>query len=133
LARKRAGLVTPPDPGEDEFASFDEVLSRIIGELTEMRVRQRALLQVLDAGEFSWSQYVDTVRNVRKRDFDALFSAIVNRQEVFVERFKDWMDQDMKSYLYHTGLLPDESDTKPPIERKSSRRAPARRKARKRS
>lgn len=96
---------------EDVFVSLDVALTRVIGELTEMRIRQRALLEVLNTGEFSWPQYVDAVRTVRNRDFDALFGAIVYRQETFVERFKEWMDSDMQRYLYHTGRSEPKSVT----------------------
>lgn len=87
---------------EVELVSLDVAVSRLIGELTEHRVRQRALLDILASGSFSWDAYVDRIREVRKRDFDALFGAMVLQPEVFHQRYAEWIEDDTKKYLFRT-------------------------------
>jgi hypothetical protein len=108
---------------EDQFVSLDVAVSRLIGELTEHRVRQRALLDILVSGSFSWEAYVDRIREVRKRDFDSLFGAMVLQPEAFRRQYADWIEQDTKRYLFRTDAnMKNVSVSQPKTPRKTSSR-----------
>ncbi len=122
---------TPPkvkaERAEDVFVPLDVALTRIIGELTEMRVRQRAMLEVLKSGDFSWDRYIDVVRDVRNRDFDALFGAIVYRPEVFAMRFNSWIEEDADKYRYRTSI--ETNSVNVAAEKRAPQRAAAKHRA----
>jgi len=99
---KKRGTRAKREPSEELYVSLGEAFSRVVFELTEIRVRQRALLEALSSGPFSWSSYIEAIRTVRARDFDALFGAIAYRAPVFAERFKDWIEADANRYLFRT-------------------------------
>ena len=90
----------------DQFVSLDVAVSRLIAELSEHRIRQRALLEVLRDGHFTWDAYVDSLRSVRLRDYDALMGSLVLREEAFSEQFAAWVEADSRRYLFE--LKPNE-------------------------
>ncbi len=102
---------------QDQFVDLNVVVSRLVMELTEHRVRQRALLEVLRDGEFPWSKYLDALRAVRKRDHDALLSAIVLEHDAFDSQFGPWIENDSKRYLFE--LKPQTTAPQSPAPSKS--------------
>jgi hypothetical protein len=88
---------------DDDFVTLDVAVSRIIGEMTESRIRQRALLESLRQGDFSWERYLRIVHEIRNRDFDPLFASMVLKNEVFSERFRDWVKEDAARYMFQIG------------------------------
>ena len=123
-AKKRA-IRAKREPSEELYVSLDEAFSRVVFELTEMRVRQRALLEALASGPFSWPSYIEAIRTVRARDFDALFGAIAYRAPVFAERFKDWIEADANRYLFRTEPSTSKSPRREIARRQTKSRKPS--------
>lgn len=120
-AKRRQENVPIETPGEERFVNLEEAFTRVILELTEMRIRQRALLEVIGEHEFSWPSYVDAVRTVRQRDFDALFNSIVMKTDVFVTEFDEWVKADRSRYSYQ--MQPEASELKPKPTRSRVKKA----------
>jgi len=94
-------------PGRD-FAPMDVALGRIIREAVMARIRHRALLEMLLAGEGSWDAYREKYTTLRERDYRPLLAQVVLTREDFERSYSQWLADDHERYgtdLESTGPL----------------------------
>jgi hypothetical protein len=99
--------VPPPEPAETdsdgdaiEAAPFDEVVLRLVYEMTLERVRHRALLAYLEKHVgLEFAEYERLFHSIADRDGEALFARLMMNKEDFDEYFEAWAAEDRKRYV----------------------------------
>jgi hypothetical protein len=131
---KRATVspASPAGPSDDavegapqqSFVPLEIVVSRLVAEVTEHRIRHRALLEVLREDGVSWERYISALRSVRARDREALFGSIVLQPDAFEAEFSSWSEADAARFLFEVVPTPSEA-TSPKTDPKPPRRKAA--------
>jgi hypothetical protein len=84
------------------------VLLRLVAATVTSRIRHRALLDVLGSGPYDYERYVARVKEIRERDYQALFAYYMLKKNDFNTVFGDWYAEDLERYR-----LDRESEPKP--------------------
>lgn len=94
------------------------VLLRIVTAAVTSRIRHRALLDVLGSGPYDYGRYVERFKEIRERDYQALFAQYMLKKNDFSRIFGDWFAEDMERYRVDRGDEP--KPTRKQKTRKSS-------------
>lgn len=88
------GSKTLTAPGHSDIVKPNEVLLRMVGEITASRIRHRALLTILEeSGVVDYGRYYEAYLELHHRDAAGLFAKMVLTEEAFQKRFSDWQQR----------------------------------------
>ena len=74
------------------------VLLRLVHEGTAMRIRHRALLDILAEGSYDFDAYRRRYVELLERDREALVAKTMLSPENFAAIFQDWLKEDVQRY-----------------------------------
>jgi hypothetical protein len=94
--RPRQEVESQLTEGSLRLESMPVVLSRVVHELVALRLRFRALLEVMDGGEYDRRAYSDAFRVVRDRDSEALHDSYFLSQSDFERLYAVWLQKETR-------------------------------------
>ncbi len=112
--------VAPAKAPDDEMQPVppNTVLLRLVGGAVTSRIRHRALLDVLASGSYDYERYVERFKDLRERDYQALFAQYMLKKADFNRLFGEWSAEDLERYRADRVIEP--KPTAKPRRKKSS-------------